>query len=392
MIPCEVAARILDKLAKKQGTIKSLVMNENQADKKYLYALVCQSLKYQQVINEIIEKSKIAIAEKLPNSLLLVLIHDFLFGKGLRNAGKYKNVILRHKTRLNAELVKIKIKRKCATNEELIPAEIRNAVEIPRYVRINTLKTTTQEALKYFSKKGFKFGENASTFIDKTVPNLIALPPNTDLHQDEYLKQGKIVLQDKASCFPAFILSPPKNSVVIDGCAAPGNKTSHLSALMENTGKIYAFDKDHKRLITLKKLTSKAGCKNIEPIHGSFLDTNPADYKDVEYILLDPSCSGSGIVKRLDHLTNGIAEEETENLEQERINSLAEFQIECILHAFKFPNVKRVVYSTCSINEEENEMVVEKVLESNPMFKLVEGVLPEWDCRGHDIIPGGFSI
>lgn len=69
-------------------------------------------------------------------------------------------------------------------------------------------------------------------------------------------------LQDKASCFPAHVCNPPKGAHIIDACAAPGNKTSHLSALVGNTGKIFAFDLDMRRLDLLKRLTTKAGCKS----------------------------------------------------------------------------------------------------------------------------------
>jgi putative methyltransferase len=68
--------------------------------------------------------------------------------------------------------------------------------------------------------------------------------------------------KDKASCFPAHVCQAPKGVHAIDACAAPGNKTSHLSALMKNTGKIWAFDLDSRRLDLLKKLTNKAGCKS----------------------------------------------------------------------------------------------------------------------------------
>lgn len=66
-------------------------------------------------------------------------------------------------------------------------------------------------------------------------------------------------LKDKASCIPPIVLSPLKGSLVIDACAAPGNKTSLLSAIMKNTGSIFAFDMDPKRLNLLKRLTTKAG-------------------------------------------------------------------------------------------------------------------------------------
>jgi 25S rRNA (cytosine2278-C5)-methyltransferase len=155
---------------------------------------------------------------------------------------------------------------------------------------------------------------------------------------------------------------------------------------MNNTGKIYAFDKDRRRLDTLIKLTGKAGCKNIEPLHESFLDSDPTckKFEKVEYILLDPSCSGSGIVGRMDHL---LQEEETEQEaeeQEERLDCLADFQKEALLHAFKFPNIKKVVYSTCSKHIQENENVVQYVLQQRPDFKLESGVFPGWKRRGVD--------
>jgi putative methyltransferase len=390
----DVAAKILDKVLKKQGTIKSLVMSEKGTDKKLLYALVCESLKYRQVIEEIMDTTQIAKQEKkMPRILLMVLIYDLLFGKGIRQGGEYKKQIMRHKSRLHSELVKIKVKRKCNSNQDLIPEHIQNAIVIPRYVRVNTLKVTFLEAVAHFQRKGYKLLEEdyskavmfpkRSMFVDPHIPNLLVLPPNSDLHKDELLINGAIILQDKASCFPAFVLNPPKGSTIIDGCAAPGNKTSHLSMILENSGKIFAFDMDKRRLDTLKTLTSKAGCLNIEPTLGSFLETNPKDdkFSQVEFILLDPSCSGSGIVGRLDHLVQD-EEELNEETPMERVLSLAEFQKQCLLHAFKFPKVKKVVYSTCSKHKEENEQVVEAVLRKNKSFRLAKNPFPEWKRRG----------
>jgi putative methyltransferase len=75
---------------------------------------------------------------------------------------------------------------------------------------------------------------------DEHVPNLLLFPPDFSFQCDPLYLSGKIILQDKASCFPALILSPPASdgTVVIDATAAPGNKTSHLSALMGNKGKV----------------------------------------------------------------------------------------------------------------------------------------------------------
>ena len=401
----DAAAGILAKLYKKDGTLKSLVMAETMTDKKFLYAIVCETLKFRLVLEEIIQKSGISKAEKkIGLELLTVLVYDQLFGKGVRT-GKYKSLIAKHKSRLNAELAKVKIRRKCKNNIDLIPAHIRAAIVLPRYCRVNTLKTTIDAAIKHFQDQGFiqkTFEElmyldsfpKKSFCQDKHLPEILILPPSSDLHKDELFLSGGIILQDKASCFPAFILNPPKNAVVMDGCAAPGNKTSHLSAIMENTGKIFAVDMDRKRLDTLDRLTEKAGCTNITSMNCSFLDIDPNEKKfsKVEYMLLDPSCSGSGIVGRMDHLTQDITLEEDEeiavNSEEDRVASLAEFQQQVILHAMKFPNLKKIVYSTCSKHKEENEMVVQHVLAANKDFELVKGIFAGWTRRGEPLFDG----
>lgn len=75
---------------------------------------------------------------------------------------------------------------------------------------------------------------------DEHISDLLLFPPDTQFASDPLYHEGKIILQDKASCFPAFILAPHsrEGTVVIDATAAPGNKTSHLCALMNNKGKV----------------------------------------------------------------------------------------------------------------------------------------------------------
>lgn len=127
-------------------------------------------------------------------------------------------------------------------------------------------------ALNY-CRKGFQ--------KDEHIPNLLLFPPDSQWVEDELYKSGKVILQDKASCFPAQILSPPAldNAVVIDATAAPGNKTSHLSALMRGKGKLYAFERDKRRFGTLQMMLQKARCKNVEPVNADFLTTSPDDPK-----------------------------------------------------------------------------------------------------------------
>lgn len=87
-------------------------------------------------------------------------------------------------------------------------------------------------------------------------------------------------------------------------CAAPGMKTSHLAAKLNNNGKVYAVDLDTKRLKTLEDLMQKIGVTCVETINKDILQINNIHCKDVEYILVDPSCSGSGTSEFLLSVSN----------------------------------------------------------------------------------------
>lgn len=240
----------------------------------------------------------------------------------------------RHKARLSAEFTRARIRRACGIQEaftEYVEAGLDNAVptlpQHPRWIRINSLRTTLEEQLattfkdyervvdvKDVQKRGPK-----KLFMDEHIPNLVAVPPNTDLIKDKAYTSGAIIFQDKASCFPAYLLDPvPADGDVIDSCAAPGNKTTHVASIVAShsaafdvskpeslkqiSTTIHAFEKDKFRAKTLEKMIGLAGSDTFTKIHGNFdfLKASPKDeqYKNVGALLLDPSCSGSGIVGR----------------------------------------------------------------------------------------------
>lgn len=71
--------------------------------------------------------------------------------------------------------------------------------------------------------------------VDVHVPNLLVFPPTAVIYDLEVVQNRELIIQSKSSCFPAFILSPPLGAHAIDACAAPGNKTSQLAAIMNNS-------------------------------------------------------------------------------------------------------------------------------------------------------------
>lgn len=349
--------------------------------------------------------------------------------------------IERHKNRLQAEFTRARIRRRVGS-AEAFKAFVESGLENggdgsemlrPRWIRINTLKTTLEDQLettfsgyeRSTTVGGVRNRGSKRLFIDCHVPNLIAISPNIDLSKSDAYKSGEIIFQDKASCFPAHLLDPlAEDGDIIDACAAPGNKTTHIAAILlshnsepdECSQVVHAFEKSKGRAETLEKMVSLAGSNTWTKLHPGqdFLKTDPesAAFKNVIALLLDPSCSGSGIIGRddmpelhlpatkqpssstskpqkkgskvpeptsgtrkrkkgdhddaLDVMVDDDGEVTAVNSDDElkaRIEALSKFQLELLLHAFKFPAARKITYSTCSIHAGENELVVQKALE-----------------------------
>ncbi|XP_074888471.1 28S rRNA (cytosine-C(5))-methyltransferase [Buteo buteo] len=395
------AAAVLEGLERGDGGIKTLVYNSRFPHVRQLYALVSETLRYSSVLEKLLAGAALLRAEKkLPLPLAKVLVYDLLFGKGLKCGGRWKAVARQHRARLEAELARLKVQQKVSRNEDLlapVQAAYPGACQVPRYVRVNTLKTCVDDAIDFFKRQGYSYlGKAASVeelralsgkkfLLDLHLPELLVFPPETDFHDNLLYTSGHIILQDKASCLPAFLLSPAAGSHVIDACAAPGNKTSHLAAILKNKGQIFAFDVDTKRLATMNTMLMRAGVTGFQLAQQDFLTVDPRDpkYSKVTYILLDPSCSGSGMVNR-------VPREEAAP-SAERLQALAGFQRKVLSHALSFPALQRLVYSTCSLHREENEDVVQAVLQEwGSAFRLVNA-FPSWPCRGLAAFSGAES-
>ncbi|NXD81646.1 NSUN5 methyltransferase, partial [Halcyon senegalensis] len=395
------AAAVLEGLERGDGGLKSLVYNSRFPHVRQLYALFFETLRYSSVLEKLLAGAALLQAEKkLPPQLAKVLVYDLLFGKGLKCGGRWKALARRHRARLEAELARLKVQQKVSRNEDLLaPAQAASpaASQVPRYVRVNTLKTCVEDVIDFFKRQGYSYlGKAASVeelkaisgkkfLLDLHLPELLVFPPQTDFHDNLLYTSGHIILQDKASCLPAFLLAPAAGSHVIDACAAPGNKTSHLAAILKNKGQIFAFDVDTKRLATMNTMLMRAGVTGFQLAQQDFLTVDPRDpkYSKVTHILLDPSCSGSGMVTR-------VLQEEPAPSAQ-RLQALATFQRKVLSHALSFPALQRLVYSTCSLHQEENEDVVQAVLrEQGSAFGLVDA-FPLWPCRGVAAFPGAES-
>ncbi len=394
--------------------------------------------------------------------LSLLLAHDHLFSKkGIAAPSKHplRQAIEKHKARLQAEFTKARLRRRCTSVEDLkryLLAEKPPAYQLqPRWVRINTQKTSLEQELAFtfvgygtdpsIAEVASGLGPEMALAIDRNIPDLIALRLAADVTKTQSYKDGKIILQDKASCFPAYMLVGEEDDMdtigdCIDGCAAPGNKTSHLAALLAQkadlSSKIYACERDASRSKTLKIMMERSGSNSvIVKANCDFLTLDPynGQYRNVTHLLLDPSCSGSGIIGREDipalalpddpknsetrdqdgsKMSNKrkrdqdarppvepaaddpVEVEETRSIgavDKLRLQKLSNLQTRIVEHALSFPAAIRVTYSTCSLHMEENEAVVARVLASRvakergwQLLRRVEQVsgLKSWPYRG----------
>jgi putative methyltransferase len=337
-----------------------------------------------------------------------VLLYELLFGLNgsIRGGGQVKRHIIKYEAELQAAKEIVVEKSAVVTD---VPV-------FPRYVRINTLLTKAPADMVAALSK-----EHSTMYRDAHVPNMMVLPPSTPLFDNDLINTGKLVLQDKSSCFSALALvhgsTGPNdhNCDYMDACAAPGNKTTHLAALINEQlllknkvtrkSQVFALDRAENRIGILKKRLrtllpppdDTSTEVTVEAIHEDFLKVDPSDktYKNLGAILLDPSCSGSGVVNTIDR--HGDVDKNSTK-EDQRVEALSNFQLVALKHAMSFPQVKRIVYSTCSIHDRENEEVVAMALKeyasentkNDPWTIVAPHCLQDWSRRGH-VGAGGLS-
>ncbi|PGH21430.1 hypothetical protein AJ80_03221 [Polytolypa hystricis UAMH7299] len=447
------------------GSFKSrLYQSQLKSPPAQIYALIIEASKWDVVLKEVVENAGILPLEpKLTPLLSVLLAHDFLLSKkgiAAPAAHPLRLAIERHKNRLKAEFVKARIRRQCASIDQLKASiaqmkrsqggESSSIAPYVRWVRINNVRTTLDDELRttfasykpVSSLRDVASAEGGVYYIDKNVPDLLALPHSVELTSSQAYKGGKIILQDKASCFPAYLLLGDQldgawKGDLVDACAAPGNKTTHLASLLcskaVSNAKIYSMDASQHRSKTLQKMVGVAGADKITKVlpGQDFLALDPLEdrFKSVTALLLDPSCSGSGIVGRDDvpRLTlptaaSGApasrpgeargrhkkrkrgpeqqqqqqqlvstppdddalpAEEVKSDIDAERLSKLANLQLRIVEHAFSFPFATRVAYSTCSIHSQENESVVFRALGSEVAKRRGWRILPrDQQCQG----------
>ncbi len=218
-------------------------------------------------------------------------------------------------------------------------------------VRVNTLKASVEEVVEELRKEGKK------PIVSSRVPVVIKFEGPYDFDHSRLYLEGKIIIQDEAAVVAGFLLGVKPGMTVVDLCAAPGGKTTHIAELMKNKGVIHAFDIDEPRIKRMRMLLRRMGI-TIVRIHKRDARTAPKVLGEsiADRVLVDPPCSSTGTIAKNPELRWRIREDGLEE-----IVTLQKELIEAGLKLLKPGG--RLLYTVCSLLPEEGEYLIKEILE-----------------------------
>ncbi|WP_027084227.1 16S rRNA (cytosine(967)-C(5))-methyltransferase RsmB [Cohnella panacarvi] len=225
-------------------------------------------------------------------------------------------------------------------------------------VRVNPLRSTRDELLAAMNESGLAVQPSrlsAQGIVAEKAGNLV--------HTDWY-SNGGFTIQDESSMLVAAVANPQPGMKVLDCCAAPGGKSTHLAELLRNKGKVLANDVHFHKEALIQQQAGRLGLTCVETMVSDALELPERLHESsFDVVLLDAPCSGFGVIRRKPEIKW--------NKTQEDVESLAELQRRLLdrVQSLVKPG-GTLVYSTCTIAPEENERTIERFLSDNPSFKL----------------------
>ncbi len=260
-----------------------------------------------------------------------------------------------------------------AERAEEIMAENQTAPSL--CVRVNTYRTTKEDLIKCLCDEGVSVSEGA-------LSDCSLLFESGGVQKLASYKEGLFTVQDQSAQLAALALAPKPGEVCYDVCAAPGGKTTHLAELMDNQGEILALDLYEKRLLSVMESANRLGLNIIK--------TQPADASQYAFsnqadkILIDAPCSGLGVIRRRPDIK--YKPELTDFAE------LVMIQKNILSHCADFLKPGgEMVYSTCTINPDENENQVLTFLKNQADFELMPIESPHIIGKAKEILQTGMG-
>ncbi|SDY77590.1 16S rRNA (cytosine(967)-C(5))-methyltransferase RsmB [Lachnobacterium bovis] len=236
----------------------------------------------------------------------------------------------------------------------------------PLTIRTNLNKTTPQKLKEELEKANIKVTPIKPNEENKNLGDYAFEIENFNyLNSIEAFKEGKFYVQDLSSMMVAEYAMPQKNDYVIDVCAAPGGKSLHIAEMLDGTGMVEARDLTEYKVGLIEENIKRHKATNVKAIQwdATVLDENAIDKADV--LICDLPCSGLGVLAKKPDIRYRMS------LEQQK--ELSQLQKEILSKVVNYVKPgKTMIYSTCTINPDENEKNVQWILDNYPQMKLVE--------------------
>lgn len=320
--------------------------------------LYLQKIPHHASVNEAVELIKRLRGEKAANLVNAVLrniirnVNDIHFPKKEEDQVQYLSVLYSHPL----WIVKRWFDRfGFDETEKLLIANNK----IPQLsLRINPLKMKVAEFCEFLKSKNITFTQS------EYLPSFFKTTSFADIADSELFKQGFITVQDESAGLACQLISAKPGETIIDLCAAPGGKSTFMAEMMNNSGKIIALEKYSQRINLIKSSSERLHLSIIEPIAG---DGCEFEHEPVDKVLVDAPCSGLGVITKKPDIK---LKRDVIDLEK-----LSKLQFALLTNAAKL--VKKdgiIVYSTCTIEPEENYLLVQKFLAENTNFEIESAV------------------
>jgi 16S rRNA (cytosine967-C5)-methyltransferase len=230
----------------------------------------------------------------------------------------------------------------------------------PTYIRINTLRMPEDSLLEEIREDGITLKKTEGLKHTFNVVNSRQPLPKTSSY-----RSGLFHIQDKASCLAVEVASPKPRMIVLDLCAAPGTKTSHMAQMMNNQGQIFSIDYSRRRMKVWKEESARMNVECVTPLISDLFHPPPLRNLEANLVLLDPPCTSTGVFGRTPSAKWRLSKKSLKRsagIQWKMINNCTEL----------LGSNGQLVYSTCSITIEENEALIERFLKWHPEFKLVD--------------------
>ncbi|KAK9963802.1 hypothetical protein ABG768_006964 [Culter alburnus] len=392
-----------------------------EASQRLAFQLAFNTLKYQELLEDVLIDSCFCVSQPMLDgrmSLVAVMLTDLMDRKFLprmqpasqaeeevKAVREVEACLLRFRTKLVASLARCRIKHDLLTLENILPENIRHrqerATQLPLYAWINTLRSSFEEVSEVLRTSGFSCVKSVGQLEGRTFcrdahcHDLLVFPNGVkrDLTDTSLLSDHRLVIQDKSCCVGPWALRPllaEGGDVLMTGCfsaqtvahvaAVAASASAHTHAEThtlsqsntrgQSTVIVCLGDEPPSQTDELQNTLSKLGCKNVKLLSVSLesLDVSDTRLQEVRVMVVMPACSLSAVSNPVDYIMQEnrdprlMLDLSHGSVSPEKLQTLVCRQRKDLQRVVQFPQVRAVLYSTCSVHPEENEEVLKTIL------------------------------